>query len=131
MPAARPDDIVIAATHDTPLNRRKVIRIVAAVPDIGLVSRLVEVLRPSGRFDALVDMGNPMKGVILFPYLQRRVEGRALRAMAPAASLELCRTVAEAVVPRRWPREVRCLTLGMFDFLDCIDRCVEIFPALS
>jgi hypothetical protein len=62
---------------------------------------------PSGRFDALVDMGNPMKGVILFPFLQRRVEGRALRAMAPAATLELCRTVAEAVVPRRWPREVR------------------------
>ena len=26
---------------------------------------------PSGRFDALVDMGNPMKGTILFPYLQR------------------------------------------------------------
>ena len=72
------------------------------------VNRLVEVLPPSGRFDALVDMGNPMKGVILFPYLQRRVEGRALRAVAPAATLELCRTVAEAVVPRRWPREVCC-----------------------
>ena len=108
VPAARPDDIVIAAPHDMPPNRCKLIR-VAAVPDIGLVSCLVEVLRPSGRFDALVDMGNPVKGVILFPYLQRRVEGRALRAMAPAASLELCRTVAEAVVPRRWPGEVRCM----------------------
>jgi hypothetical protein len=64
--------------------------------------------RPSGRFDALVDMGNPMKGIIIFPFLQRRVEGRALRAMAPAPSLELCRTVAEAVLPRRWPHEVRC-----------------------
>ena len=64
--------------------------------------------RPSGRFDALVDMGNPMKGIILFPYLQRREDGRALRAMAPAPSLELCRTVAEVVLPRRWPREVRC-----------------------
>jgi hypothetical protein len=82
---------------------------------------------PSGRFDALVDMGNPMKGVIIFPFLQRRVEGRALRAMAPASSLELCRTVAEAVVPRRWPRDVRCQKLGMFDFLDCLDRCVEMF----
>ncbi len=108
VPAARPDDIGIAASHDTPSNRRKVIRVVTAVPDIGFVSRLVEVLHPSGRFDALVDMGNPMKGVILFPYLQRRKEGRALRAMAPAATLELCRTVAEAVVPRRWPREVCC-----------------------
>jgi hypothetical protein len=45
--------------------------------------------------------------------------------MAPSASLELCRTVAEAVVPRRWPREVRCQKLGMFDFLDCLDRCVD------
>jgi hypothetical protein len=61
---------------------------------------------PSGRFDALVDMGNPMKGVILFPYLRRRVEGRALRAMAPAELFELCRTVAEAALPRRWPHEV-------------------------
>jgi hypothetical protein len=118
VPVARPDDIVIAATHDTPLYRRKVIRVITAVPDIGLVSRLVEVLLPSGRFDALVDMGNPMKGVILFPYLQRRVEGRALRAMAPAASLELCRTVAEAAVPRRWPREVHCRnTNGLFSRL--------------
>ncbi len=83
---------------------------------------------PLGRFDAFVDMGNPMKGIIIFPFLQRRVEGRALRAMAPAATLELCRTVAEAVVPRRWPREVRCQKLGIFVFLDCVDRCVEMFP---
>ena len=91
------------------------------------VAATASVPAPSGRFDALVDMGNPMKGVILFPYLQRRVEGRALRAMAPAASLELCRTVAEAVAPRRWPREVRCQKLGMFDCVDCFDRCVEMF----
>ena len=62
--------------------------------------------RPSGRFDALVDMGNPMKGINLFPYLQRRVEGRALAAIGPAAVLELPRTVRELAVPRRWPREV-------------------------
>jgi hypothetical protein len=62
--------------------------------------------RPSGRFDALVDMGNPMKGINLFPYLRRRVEGRALGAMGPDAVLELSRTVREAAMPRRWPREV-------------------------
>ena len=61
---------------------------------------------PSGRFDALVDMGNPMKGIILFPYLRRRVEGRALGAVGPIAVLELSRTAREAVMPRRWPREV-------------------------
>ena len=33
---------------------------------------------PSGRLDALVDLGNPMKGAALFPFLRRRVEGRAL-----------------------------------------------------
>ena len=62
--------------------------------------------RPSGRFDAFVDMGNPMKGINLFPYLRRRVEGRALRAMGPFEALELSRTVCETVAPRRWPREV-------------------------
>jgi hypothetical protein len=62
--------------------------------------------RPSGRFDALVDMGNPMKGINLFPYLRRRVEGRALAAIGPDAVLELPRTVRELAVPRRWPREV-------------------------
>jgi hypothetical protein len=61
---------------------------------------------PSGRFDALVDMGNPMKGINLFPYLRRRVEGRALVALGPATVLELSRTVREAALPRRWPREV-------------------------
>ena len=70
--------------------------------------------RPSGRFDALVDMGNPMKGIILFPYLRRRVEGRAMGAMGPAAVLELSRTVREAAMPRRWPRDV------------CISRCLLI-----
>ena len=73
--------------------------------------------RPSGRFDALVDMGNPMKGTNLFPYLRRRVEGRALGAMGPAAVLELSRTVREAAMPRRWPREVFCGFL--FSFACC------------
>jgi hypothetical protein len=63
-------------------------------------------LPPSGRFDALVDMGNPMKGINLFPYLRRRVEGRALKAMGPFEALELSRTACEAAMPRRWPREV-------------------------
>ena len=70
------------------------------------VTAAAPIARPSGRFDALVDMGNPMKGINLFPYLRRRVEGRALRAVGPAASLELSRTVSEAALPRRWPREV-------------------------
>ena len=61
---------------------------------------------PSGRFDAFVDMGNPMKGINLFPFLWRRVEGRALGALGPALVLELSRTVREAATPRRWPREV-------------------------
>ncbi len=61
---------------------------------------------PSGRFDAIIDMGNPMKGVNLLPYLRRGLEGRALKAMGPATALELSRTVFEDVVPRRWPREV-------------------------
>jgi hypothetical protein len=61
---------------------------------------------PSGRFDAFVDMGNPMKGVNLFPYLRRRAEGRALKAMGPFEALELSRAVCEAVALRRWPHEV-------------------------
>ena len=78
----RPSDVPIAAAAAAPL------------------------ARPSGRFDAFVDMGNPMKGINLFPYLRRRVEGRALRAMGPFEALELSRTVCEMVAPRRWPREV-------------------------
>ena len=76
------------------------------LPGVGPVTHLVEVLQPSGRFDALVDMGNPMKGIGLFPYLKRRVEGRSLKAMGPVSALELSRTVCEVVLPRRWPREV-------------------------
>ena len=109
-PAVHPDDVIIAATADTPSSRRKTVRVVAAVPDVGPVTCVIDVLRPSGRFDALVDMGNPMKGINMFPYLRRRQEGRALRAVGPAVSLELSRTVCEAVLPRRWPREV-CLRL--------------------
>ena len=102
VPAARPDDVLVAMA-DTPASRRRTVRFVATLPGVGPV---VEVLRPSGRFDALVDMGNPMKGINLFPYLQRRLEGRSLKAMGPVAALELSRTVCEVVLPRRWPREV-------------------------
>ncbi len=63
--------------------------------------------RPSGRFDAFVDMGNPMKGINLFPYLERRLEGRALFAVGPAAELELARTVSDEGGPRRWFSEVQ------------------------
>jgi hypothetical protein len=105
VPAARPDDVLVAMA-DTPASRRQAMRFVATLPVVGPVTHLVEVLRPSGRFDALVDMGNPMKGINLFPFLQRRVEGRALKAMGPVAALELSRTVCEVVLPRRWPREV-------------------------
>ena len=61
---------------------------------------------PSGRLDAFVDLGNPMKGVNLFPYLQRYREGRALRAVGPSEWLELSRTVGEVAKPARWPHEV-------------------------
>jgi hypothetical protein len=104
VPTARPDDVFV--TMATPASRRQTMRFVATLPGVGPVTHLVEVLRPSGRFDALVDMGNPMKGINLFPYLHRRVEGRSLKAMGPVASLELSRTVCEVVLPRRWPREV-------------------------
>ncbi len=67
---------------------------------------LTALANPSGRFDALVDMGNPMKGINLFPYLRRRVEGRALAGLGPATVLELSRTACEAARPRRWPCEV-------------------------
>ena len=73
---------------------------------VGPVTRLLDVLRPSGRVDSFVDMGNPMKGINLFPFLQRTLEGRALRAVGPANVLEISRTVGETAVPRRWPREV-------------------------
>jgi hypothetical protein len=109
IPAVHPDDVIIAATADAPSIRRKTVQIVAAVaPDAGRVMRPIDGRSPSGRFDALVDMGNPMKGINLFPYLRRHVEGRALRAVGPAASLELSRTVSEVVLPRRWPRQVLC-----------------------
>ena len=45
-------------------------------------------------------------GLLSFLYLRRRVEGRALGAMGPTTALELSRTVREAAMPRRWPREV-------------------------
>ena len=78
----------------------------SGVPIAAAAAAAAPLARPSGRFDAFVDMGNPMKGINLFPYLRRRVEGRALRAMGPFEALELSRTVCETVAPRRWPREV-------------------------
>ncbi len=87
--------------------------------DIPIATAAAPLARPSGRFDALVDMGNPMKGINLFPYLRRRVEGRALRAMGPCESLELSRTVCEAAAPRRWPREVFLLFMRNEYFLIC------------
>ena len=98
--------MIVATTLDMPSSRRKAVRVVVAVPNVGPVTCVIDVLRPSRRFDALVDMGNPMKGINLFPYLWRHVEGRALRAVGPSVSLELSRTVSEAALPRRWPREV-------------------------
>jgi hypothetical protein len=62
--------------------------------------------RPSGRFDALIDMGNPMKGINILPFLRRSLEGRALKAMGPFEVLELSRTICEEAAPRRWPRKV-------------------------
>ena len=73
-----------------------------AVPDDPAASRA-----PSGRLDALVDLGNPMKGAALFPFLRRRVEGRALAGCGPHAVLELSRTAGEeGSRPARWPHEV-------------------------
>ncbi len=80
--------------------------VAAPITEPGLVTAAAALVSPSGRFDAIVDMGNPMKGINLFPYLRRRVEGCALGAMGPAAALELSRTVREAALPRRWPCEV-------------------------
>ena len=82
-------------------------------------------VRPSGRFDALVDMGNPMKGINLFPYLRQRVEGRALGAMGPIAVLELSRTVCEAARPRRWPCEVSHVHLLIY--MCCIESDTSTF----
>ncbi len=86
--------------------RRRTANVSIATPVAAPVTAPAPLARPSGRFDALVDMGNPMKGLNLFPYLRRREEGRALGALGPAAVLELSRTVREAALPRRWPHEV-------------------------
>ena len=86
--------------------RRRTANISVAAPIVEPVTAAAPLARPSGRFDGLVDMGNPMKGINLFPYLRRRVEGRALGALGPTTVLELSRTVREAAMPRRWPREV-------------------------
>ena len=89
--------------------------------------------RPSGRFDALVDMGNPMKGINLFPYLRRRVEGRALGALGPTVVLELSRTVREAAMPRRWPREVFHIfsSFGCALFDQTFSFCLLSTPIMS
>jgi hypothetical protein len=86
--------------------RRCTANVPVAAPVEAPVTATTPIARPSGRFDALVDMGNPMKGINLFPYLRRRVEGRALGALGPTRDLELSRTAREAAIPRRWPREV-------------------------
>jgi hypothetical protein len=96
--------------------RRRTANVPVAAPVAASVTTATPLARPSGRFDALVDMGNPMKGINLFPYLRRRVEGRALGAVGPTAVLELSRTVREAAMPRRWPREV---FRGLFSFSCC------------
>ena len=74
---------------------------------LAMAQRRAKHALPSGRLDAFVDIGNPMKGTNLFPYLRRRTDGRALKAVAPAPELELCRTVCASARPARWPYEVR------------------------
>ena len=71
----------------------------------------------SGRFEALGDILNGKS--LLFPYLRRRVEGRALRAVGPPteevptsdggsrAVVTFSGAVAQVVAPPRWPREVQ------------------------
>jgi hypothetical protein len=102
-------------THMSHATRRRTANIPVTAPVVAPVTAAAPLARPSGRFDALVDMGNPMKGINLFPYLRRRVEGRALGALGPAAALELSRTVREAATPQRWPREVfRVFSLHLY-----------------
>ncbi len=69
----------------------------------------------SGRFETLGEILT--RDNILFPFLRRRMEGRALRAIGPAteevptsdggswAVITLSRAVAQEDPPR-WPREV-------------------------
>ena len=61
--------------------RRRTANVPVAAPVAAPVTAAA-LVRPSGRFDALVDMGNPMKGINLFPYLRRRVEGPTTAATA-------------------------------------------------
>ncbi len=110
--------------------RRRTANVTVAAPVAApiLVTAATPLARPSGRFDALVDMGNPMKGINLFPYLRRRVEGRAVGAMGPVLVLELSRTVREAALPRRWPREVfHVFSLFVCTLLDLI----FFFPSIT
>ncbi len=73
----------------------------------------IPIVRSSGRFDSLVDI---RKGAIFFPYLHRRVEGRALGAVGPVADLELARTARQVSVTQCWPREV--LIVSSFPMVD-------------
>jgi hypothetical protein len=78
----------------------------------------------SGRFETLGAILN--RDNMLFPYLRRCVEGRALRAMGPATEevpasdggsrsvVTLSGAVAQVVDPPRWPREVQYH--GIFGF---------------
>jgi len=83
----------------------------------------------SGRFGALIAASKG--GNILFPFLRRRIEGRALRATGPSIELmpsadgesqvlvvTLSGTVVEVVDPPRWPREVSI----QFHYNDLIER---------
>ena len=70
--------------------------------------------RPSGRFDALVDMGNPLKGITVLPYLERREEGRALAALGPAAALELSRTAQEIGTAYKWGADPPIFVVPIF-----------------
>jgi hypothetical protein len=62
-----------------------------------------------------------MKGIILFPYLQRRVEGRDVGVVPD-------RGRRQAVVPRRWPREVRCINYECLIFLIVLIVVLRSFP---
>ena len=108
--------------------RRRTANIPVVAPVVAPVAAAAALARPSGRFDSLVDMGNPMKGINLFPYLRRRVEGRAVGAMGPVLVLELSRTVREATLPRRWPREVFDV---FFSFVCALFDHVFFFPSIA
>jgi hypothetical protein len=76
---------------------------------------------PSGRFEACIEATKGSN--LLFSYLRRRMEGRALRAVGPPtehvltdgggslARRTLSGTVAELLIPPRWPYQVSWIML--------------------